>query len=481
MSRRQLFICILFVCSVGVFAQPIREVRTDLGLQMQSDEKIQWMRDARIGMFIHWGLYAGPARGEWVMHKDSMSIEEYRRLAYPESGEMYFDARDYNPTAWMQLACDMGARYVNLTTQHHDGYCLFESHYPTAFTSKQTHNRDFVREYVEAARAAGLRVGLYKTLINWRHPGYYDVRGTGCARNTFGYTTAAWHREDARQMKEELYCQTKELCSNYGKIDQIFWDGGWLAERGTDADAAYFWEPGMWTDPQNEWLVNPLFAMTDSATGRQLGLMGMVRQLQPDVVVNLRSGWCGDYTCEEGGAEVKGKIRQGVVEKCMSVTRAWGYTSDAEDPSRVRSLSDIKRICSDCMVRDMCFLINVGPDRHGHIADAVQQRLRDFGRWTKANAPAIYGTRGGPWQPVDGQYGFTYKDNCLYIYFLGGYTETSFTLPPFEKGLKARNATLLATGERVKLSQKGQTATLKGLNLPKEDVTIVCVELNKNL
>ncbi len=220
----------------GTFAQPIREVRTDLGLQMQPDEKIQWMRDARIGMFIHWGLYAGPARGEWVMHKDS-----------------------------------------------------------------------------------------------------------------------------------------------------------------------------------------------------------------------------------------------------MSVTRAWGYTSDAEDPSRVRSLSDIKRICSDCMVRDMCFLINVGPDRHGHIADAVQQRLRNFGRWTKANAPAIYGTRGGPWQPVDGQYGFTYKDNCLYIYFLGGYTETSFTLPPFEKGLKARNATLLATGERVKLSQKGQTATLKGLNLPKEDVTIVCVELNKNL
>ena len=475
------FFTLLLLSAVAAMAQPVRQVRTDLGVPMQPDEKIQWMRDARIGMFIHWGLYAGPARGEWVMRNEGIAVDDYRRLAYAESGDTYFDARDYDPKAWMQLARDMGARYVNLTAQHHDGYCLFESHYPTAFTSKQTHNRDFVREYVEAARAAGLRVGLYKTLINWRHPGYYDVRGTGCARNTFGYVTAAWHREDARQMKEELYCQTRELCTHYGPIDQIFWDGGWLAEQGSDADASFFWEPGLRTDPQNEWPVNPLFAMTDSITGHQLGLMGMVRRLQPDAVVNPRSGWCGDYTCEEGGAEVKGPIRQGVVEKCMTLTRAWGYTPDAEDAAQVRRLADIQRICADCMVRDMCFLINVGPDRHGHIPDAVQQRLRDFGRWAQTHAPAIYGTRGGPWQPVDGQYGFTHSGSRLYVYFLGGYTESAFTLPALGRGIKARRAALLATGERVALSQKGQIVTLRGLKLPAGEVTIVAVELNRDL
>jgi alpha-L-fucosidase len=106
-----------------------------------------------------------------------------------------------------------------------------------AFCSKQTHNRDFVREYVDACRANGLKVGIYKTLINWRYPGYYDVTGTDCKSNRFGYKTDIAHKENARLMKEEMYCLTKELLTRYGKIDQIFWDGGWLAQQGSDADA----------------------------------------------------------------------------------------------------------------------------------------------------------------------------------------------------------------------------------------------------
>ena len=178
-----------------------------------------------------------------------------------------------------------------MTPQHHDGYALFESRYMDAFTSKQTHNRDFVKEYVDACREAGLKVGLYKTLIDWRFPGYYDVTGTDCKSNKFGYTTAFWHKENARVMKEELYCQIKELMTKYGKIDQLFWDGGWLVQRGSDADGAYLGESGKYMSNDNQWPVNPIFQDIEKETGKALGLMGMVRKYQPDIVTNIRSGW----------------------------------------------------------------------------------------------------------------------------------------------------------------------------------------------
>jgi len=455
---------------------PVREVQTDMGIAMQPDEKVRWMLDDKLGMFIHWGLYAGVAQGEWYMENKGVSPEEYRKLAYPESGELYFDARDFDPKKWVALAQKMGARYMNMTAQHHDGYALFESKYINAFTSKQTHNRDFVREYVDAVRAAGLKVGLYKTLINWRFAGYYDVTGTDCQPNKFGYTTAAWHKENARLMKEELFCQIKELMSNYGRIDQLFWDGGWLAQQGTDASGAYFWEPGKYLDPANQWQVNPYFQELDD-NGKALGLMGIVRKYQPDILANLRSGWCGDYTCEEGGAAVKGKIRQGVVEKCFTITSGWGYTKAMEDESRLMSLREIKRIFADCIVRNMCCLINVGPDRHGNIPQPIEKRLSEFGEWVHAASEAIYGTR-ALWQPVDNQYGFCYKDNVIYIYFLGGYTDREFTLPTLNKGIKARQAYNVLTKAKVEFAQKGQTITLKNIHPIQNDITIIALITN---
>lgn len=427
-----------------------REVKTHLGITMQPDEKIQWMRDARIGMFIHWGLYAGPGRGEWYMENSGVPVKEYERLAYPESGDWYFTAKDFNADSLAALAKDMGARYMCLTTQHHDGYALFDSKSASAFTSMQTHGCDFVKEYVEAARRAGLKVGLYKTLINWRYPGYFDPYGTDCAPNRFGHQTEAWHRYNAQQMKAELYLQTYELMSNYGKIDHLFWDGGWLQQRGTDEDAAPFWESGK--------------------------LMEMVRELQPDIVCNPRSGWIGDFTCEEGGGSVKGDVRSGVVEKCMTLGGPWGWCAMHEDSTAILSLQAVKRMCADCMVRGMCFLLNVGPDRHGKVPQAVQKRLREFGRWADEHAEAIYGTEGGPWNPVDGQYGFTRKGNKVYVYFLGEYDKDHFTLPPFEGGKKARRAYMVGSGRKIATQQKDGSFTLRNIPVEKGDISIVAVE-----
>ena len=465
----------------GIKPLPSRVVKNDLGLQTQPNEKLNWLQDAKFGMFIHWGLYAGPAKGEWYMENKGILPEEYRKLAYPESGNEYFVADKYNPEEWAQLAKNAGMKYMNLTTQHHDGYCLFESKYMNAFTSKQTHNRDFVKEYVEACRKQGLKVGLYKTLINWRFPGYYDVTGTDCKKNKFGYTTDAAHKENARLMKEELFCQLKELMTNYGKIDQLFWDGGWLGQQAGDVNVSYFWESGKYLDPQNQWPVNSYFQDVEKESGKSLGLMGMVRKYQPDILVNPRCGWYGDYKTEEGGAGVSGPVRsEELYEKCMTFGYVWGYNSAMEDTTKMQSTDNIKRMLSDCVIRNMNLLLNVGPDRHGKIPQAISTVLLSMGKWLGQVGEAVYGTRGGPWNPKDGQYGFTYRDKTIYIYLLSDFKGNTLTLPAINKGQKAVKAYQVAGKKAVKFKQAANgEVTLSDFERLDKTVTIIAVELNK--
>lgn len=467
----------------GLKPMPKRNVKEDLGILQQPDDKMKWFQDAKFGMFIHWGIYAGPAMGEWYMRNKAIPVLEYRKFAYAESGDKYFTAKDFNPAAWAQLAKDAGMKYMNLTTQHHDGYALFHSKYPDSFNSYQTHNRDFVKEYVEACRAAGLRVGLYKTLINWRYPGYYNISGTDMKKNAWGYKQELWHKENARQLKEEMYCKTKELLTNYGKIDQIFWDGGWLAESGSDADAAPFWESGKYLDPKNEWKIDEQYTLKSNENNKALGLMGMVRALQPDVLVNPRCGWYGDYMCEEGGAKITGPVRTGeIYEKTLSLHFAWGYTPTAEDSARIVNADKVKRYLADCLMRNMCLLINVGPDRHGNISQAEANVLRKTGNWIKSVEEAVYGTRGGPWNPLDEQYGFAYKNNLIYIYLLSDYQGNQFLLPSVDKH-KVKNVYQVQNKKSLRFKQKPNGETqISGIDRTLDSVvTILAVELNKDV
>jgi len=461
----------------------VRKVRTEHGITQQPNEKLNWLIEARFGMFIHWGLYSGVGKGEWYMENSGTSPEEYRKLAYPQSGDQYFDASQFNASDWANLAKNAGMRYMNMVTQHHDGYALFDAKYMDAFCSKQTHNRDFVKEYVDACRANGLRVGLYKTLINWRYPGYYDVTGTNCKPNKFGYKTEIDHKENARLMKEELYCLTKELLTKYGKIDQIFWDGGWLAQQGSDADAAYFWEPGKYLDPANEWKVNPYFQDIDSATGKPLGLMGMVRKYQPDCIVNPRSGWYGDFKTEEGSSAIKGPIRtEEIYEKEMTMSSVWGYTPMHDDPSKVTSAKGIKRMLVDCTIRNMSLLLNVAPDRHGKISKTETDVLLETGKWLQQTGEAIYGTLGGPWQPKDGQYGYAYKNNTIYLFLLEDCKETTFTLPPVNNGQKLVKAYMVGTKKPIQAKQNiNREITISGIDKPADQISIIAIELNKKV
>jgi alpha-L-fucosidase len=454
---------------------------TDMGIPQQDNSKLDWLLDAKFGMFIHWGIYASLAKGEWVMENQGLSPEEYRKMVYPESGNLYFAADKFNADEWATLAKEAGMKYMCMVTMHHDGYSLFESKYMNAFTSKQTHNRDFLKEYVTACRKQGLKVGLYKTLINWRYPGYYDVNGTDCKPNKFGYITDVSHKENARLMKEELYCQTKELMTKYGKIDQIYWDGGWLGQQGSDADGAYFWESGKFQDPKSPWPVNPYFQDLDEKTGKPLGLMGMVRKYQPDVLVNPRTGWYGDYKSEEGSQAITGPVRtEQVWEKCMTMAPGWGYTPAHNDTTKLISCNGVKRMLADCVIRNMSLLLNVGPDRHGQITPEAQNVLRQTGKWLEKVGEAVYGTRGGPWNPKDGMYGYAYKGNTIYIYLLQDFKGSTFVLPAINKGQKVIRAYSVTSGKDIAFKQNAKRETLlKSFSMDDKVVTILAVVLDK--
>jgi len=467
----------------GINPLPVRITKTELGITQQPLEKMNWLLDAKFGMFIHWGLYAGPARGEWYRENVGMSEEEYRKFAYPESGDKYFVADKFNADEWAKLAKAAGMKYMNLVTQHHDGYALFDTKYMNAFSSKQTLNRDFVKEYVDACRSNGLKVGIYKTLINWRYPGYYDITGTDCKKNKFGWVTDIAHKENARLMKEEMYCLTKELMTKYGKIDQIYWDGGWLSQQGSDADGAYFWESGKYLDPNNQWPVSPYFQDIDETTGKPLGIMGMVRKYQPDIIVNPRAGWYGDYKSEEGSAAITGPVRtEEIYEKNTSMVSSWGYTPDLEDSTKIISVARLKRMMADCVIRNMSLLLNVGPDRHGQITKAESNVLLKMGVWLQKIGDAVYNTRGGPWNPKDGQYGYAYKGNTLYVYLLEGYKGNKFILPAINKDQKVAKAYMVDNKKQIKATQnKEREITISNFEKGVNEIAIIAIELNKNV
>lgn len=425
-SNRKVFALTLVFLAGTVLTGAARELKTDMGMRQQDDSTMKWWEDAKFGMFIHWGLYAVPAKGEWYMENAAIPINAYRTNAFDSGNGVYFDAKDFHPAEWAKLAKDAGMKYMCLTSRHHDGFALFNSQFTNAFTSVQTLHRDLFGEYVKACRAAGLRVGVYYSPIDWRYPGYYDVTGTNCARNSWRYQTAAWHKEDADVMKNEVYEQVRTLFRDYGRMDYLFWDGGWLAQQGTDRDAAFFWEPGKYRDPQNAWPVAPQYTDSDRSS-QSLGLMGIVRKYSPDIVCNGRSGWLGDFYSAEGGAPTTGPVRTEPWEKCLNLNQtSWGYNTE----QRLMSETELTRYLVDVVVRNGNMLLNVGPDRHGKIPETHAALLRQFGAWLNVVSDSIYGTRGGPWNPVDGQYGFTSKPGKIFVHFLPGFSGTEFSTPP---------------------------------------------------
>lgn len=321
-------------------------------------ERLKWWIEARFGMFIHWGLYSLLKRGEWVMFFERIPKAEYAKLA------LKFKPAKFNADEWVALAKNSGMRYMVLTTRHHDGFSLWDSQVSDFTSVKTAAKRDFIAEFVEACRRADMRIGFYYSLLDWRWPEYWD----GPSKNPEGWA----------KFREYVHTQVRELMTNYGKIDILWYDGAW---------------PYRAEDWQSE------------------RLNSMVRSLQPDIIINNRSGIPEDFETPEQHIRYYDRPW----ESCMTIDESWwGYHAG---DNHLKSPLEIVRLLARCVAGNGNLLFNVGPRSDGSIPDAYVRRLKVVGEWLKRNGESIYGAGAAPFGAHHLGY-VTAKGNKAYIHVL---------------------------------------------------------------
>ncbi|PRB40668.1 alpha-L-fucosidase [Arthrobacter sp. MYb23] len=343
-----------------------------------------WFEEARLGMFVHWGLYALPARHEWVMNQEETTVEEYSKYF------QRFDPDLYDPREWARAARDAGMKYVVLTTKHHDGFCLWDSALTDYKATNTPAGRDLIAPYVEALRAEGLRVGFYHSLIDWHHPDF-TIDGVHPQRNAADVESLNAGRDMARY-REYLHGQVRELLSNYGTIDYLFFDFSYA-----DTRISEFWG-GKGSD---DW---------DSEK-----LLAMVRELQPGIVVNDRLGIPGDLVTPEQYQPTEPMMLDGEAvtwEACQTLNGSWGYH---RDNLNYKTVDLLIRMLVDGVSNGGNLLLNIGPTGRGSIDPRALTSLEGIGEWMKLHSRSIYGAGPAPFTaPQDTRY--TQRGNRLYVH-----------------------------------------------------------------
>lgn len=344
-----------------------------------------WFRDARFGLFIHWGSYA--VRGfeaSWPLVRGDIAYAEYDALADR------FAPRRYDPAAWAELAAAAGAKYAVLTTKHHDGFALYDTQLGDYSAPRRAAGRDLVGPYVDAFRAAGLRVGFYFSLCDWHHPDYpialtppraQLTRTPQAAPPGVPASIAAdpqrWDRYVAF-----MHGQVRELCTMFGPIDLLWFDG-------------------QWEHTADEW--------------RAGELVTMIRDLQPGIIINdrLADPSLGDYATPEQYVPTVSPDRPW--ETCMTINETWAYNPlDRAYKTPVELVVTLAEV----VAKGGNLLLNVGPTAEGEIAPEFASRLRVVGDWLERSGESIYGA--GPGLPPGAYYGpSTGRVDALYMHVLG--------------------------------------------------------------
>jgi len=399
-------------CGRGVVQQSPKE---DLTPPPNHEKRIQWWREAKFGMFIHWGLYSVLGRHEWAMEVEGIPISEYQQLA------QQFKPKPNAARDWAKLAKQAGMKYMVMTSKHHEGFCNFDTKLTDYCAPKQGPGRDLVREFVEAARAEGLRFGFYYSLMDWHHPD-----GARCATDEAA----------RRRFVDYIHGQIRELCTNYGKIDILWYDVDWpLTPQG--------WESQRMND--------------------------MVFQLQPDILVNNRNGLAGDFGTPE--QEVRAEEGNRDWESCMTMNESWGYHKADDDWKTPKT---IVRNLITCGRDGGNYLLNIGPKPDGSIPEESVRILTEVGKWTAKYGDTIYGApRCGVKESLFAN--FTRKGNTLYthVHFWPGSTVNLGGLKT-----KVNSARLLPSGKNVEFKQEEFRVQLTGLpeKAPDEPVSVIAIE-----
>lgn len=376
----------------------------------------RWFCDARFGMFVHFGPYAAIGRGEQVLFREQWDQAEYARRA------ARWNPRRFDAAQWAAAACAGGVKYGVLTTRHHDGYCLWDSKQTDYTSARLAPQRDFVREYGEAMRAAGLRVGLYYSLADWRIPAYW----AGPKQDPDG-----WAR-----FRRYVHTQLHELLTGYGRIDVLWFDGAW-------------------PHTAQDWGAREI--------------VRMARRLQPGILINNRLGQVvgetglsanesrrlGDFGTPEHHITAESSR---LWESCqVSTWRLWGYARG----ERWRSTDVLLDMLADAASKGGNLLLNVGPKPDGTLPPPFVRRLAALGAWLKVHGEAIYGTQAG--DVCDSvTIGYQTRRGSR-LYLIVRFWDGSGTLRLAGLGTRVRKATMLADGRALRVRQSAEILELAGL------------------
>jgi alpha-L-fucosidase len=385
------------------------------GSTVDQQRRMKWWHDAKFGMFIHFGLYAAHGRHEWAMENEAIAVAEYQKFT---AG---FNPAPGSARGWARLAKAAGMKYMVLTSKHHEGFCNWDTKLTNYNSVNYGPRRDVIREFVEAGRAEGLRVGFYYSLMDWHHPDGARCQGDPAAR---------------RRFVDYTHGLIRELMTNYGKIDILWYDVSWPL----DAEG---WE----SEKMNQ----------------------MVFGLQPDIIVNNRNRLAGDFSTPEQTIRAESGGR--AWESCMTLNDSWGYQRADDNWKDPRTV--IRNLIT-CARDGGNYLLNIGPQPDGGIPPESVRILSDVGKWMQRNGETIYGA--DVCQPHTSVYSnFTRKGNTLYmhVYFWPG-ADVSIS------GLKQKvlSAKLLQGGPTLSVTQDGFRTLITGLPAaaPDSPVTTIVLE-----
>jgi alpha-L-fucosidase len=417
---KKTYTILLLILLIGINLKGIAQLPKETADQKQ--KRMEWWTNARFGMFIHWGLYSLPARHEWVKKNERLTNEQYQK---------YFDLFDpdlFNPKEWAKQAKAAGMKYAVLTTKHHEGFCLFDSKLTDYKATNTPAKRDLVREYVDAFRAEGIRIGFYYSLIDWHHPDFtIDGNHPQSAKTDSAYDALNKNRDMAKYRKY-LFGQVKELMSNYGKIDYLFFDFSFPGKHGKD---------------KNDW---------DSEN-----LLKMVRQLQPDILVNDRldlmdteGGW--DFMTPEQFKVNKNPEYKGqkvAWETCQTFSGSWGYY---RDENTWKDNKQLLELLIESVSKGGNLLLNVGPTSRGTLDYRAIEHLNGMGDWMKVNSRSVYGCTEAPdgfKAPTNTLYTYNPTTKRLYVHLLT-YPLQNIALPGLNG--KIKYAQFLHDGSELKMT-----------------------------